>query len=105
MNFKPEGYWYNERLNPDYPMPKPNQLTNEQAVEIYDLIIEKQNECEKVKYRGLSRSRITGEILGCAEFRHLDGWLWPCDFPTHYVRDHKVKPSDEFLNWLGYKNN
>jgi hypothetical protein len=32
----------------------------------------------------------------------LDGWKWPEDFAKHYVLDHKVKPTDEFLIFIGY---
>lgn len=82
-------------------MPTPNQLSNQEANEIYDLIVEKQKIANEVRYRGFSNSRITGEMLGCAEF-HLDDWKWPADFAPHYVLEHKVRPTNEFLDFIGY---
>jgi hypothetical protein len=32
----------------------------------------------------------------------LEGWIWPGDFVEHYVLTHKVRPTDEFLKWIGY---
>ena len=102
MEDKIEGYWYSKYSN-QYPMPIPNILTDIQANEIYNLILEKQNESFVIRYRGRSRSRITEQILGCVEYVHSSGWIWPGDFAEHYVLNHKVKPTDEFLNFLNYK--
>lgn len=84
-------------------MPIPNQLTDEEATQIYDAICETQKLANEVRYRGLSTSRITGEMLGCAEY-HLFDWKWPADFAPHYVLKHKVRPTDEFLKFIGYDN-
>jgi len=97
-----EGYWYN-KYSPEYPMPIPNQLTDLEASQIYDLIVEKQKTANEVRYRGFSQSRITGETLGCAEYQTTD-WTWPADFAPHYVLKHKVRPTDEFLKFIGYVN-
>lgn len=32
-------------------------------------------------------------------------WKWPGDFAEHYVLKHKVKPTDEFLEFIGYIKN
>lgn len=98
---KIEGYWYSENC-PQYPMPIKDELTPRQAYDIYTLILVKQSESKIVVYRGLSRSRITGQLLGGIEYEHPSGWVWPGDFAKHYVFDHGVKPTDEFLNFLNY---
>lgn len=95
-----EGYWYS-KYSPEYPMPIPNQLTDAEANQIYDVICETQKLANEVRYRGFSTSRITGEMLGCAEY-HLFDWQWPADFAPHYVLKHKVRPTDEFLKFIGY---
>ena len=101
-----EGYWhssYFENRGYNYPKPKPNVLTEEQATIIHKLILEKQKNANKVLYRGMSHSRIEkGVSLGNAEYQ-TDLWKWPGDFADHYVLKHKVKPSDEFLDYIGYK--
>ena len=67
--------------------------------EIYNLIKLKEAAAEEYGYRGSSCSRITGETLGSREYK-TDEWLWPCDFAKHYVLDHKVRPTDEFLDYI-----
>ena len=105
-NKRIEGYWYsNDEYNKDYPVPKPNVLTDAEAQKIYELIKEKQKNLRKLAYKGWSTSRITGEKLGSTEyFDQVNNWTWPCDFAKHYVLDHKVKPTDDFLKYIGYEN-
>lgn len=95
-----EGYWYSEHHS-EYPMPIANSLTQEQAEEIYGLILEKEKTARVALYRGFSVSRITGERLGCREYQ-TDEWLWPGDFAKHYILEHKVKPTEKFLQYIGY---
>lgn len=101
---KIEGYWYSEHT-PEYPMPVPNVLSEEEAQKIYNLITDiESDDCDDVqitRYRGWSTSRITKEHLGSTEFS-TNEWRWPCDFAPHYVLKHRVKPSDEFLTYIGY---
>jgi hypothetical protein len=103
---KIEGYWNSRYLKDkgyDYPKPIPNILTEDQANIIHNLILEKQKKANKVLYRGMSHSRIeNGLMLGNAEYQ-TDAWKWPGDFAEHYVLKHKVKPSNEFLEYIGYK--
>jgi hypothetical protein len=99
-NKKIEGYWYSE-YEPNYPMPKPNVLSDDEAKEIYEFIKKKEEGARINRYKGWSTSRITGEHLGSTEFE-TDEWIWPVDFAPHYVMKHKVKPTDEFLKYIGY---
>jgi hypothetical protein len=97
------GFIYRREITSktNYPTPIPNVLTEEEAQTIYNLIREKENEANCYGYKGLSASRITEEILGNKEYE-LDEWIWPGDFAEHYIRTHKVRPTDEFLKWIGY---
>ena len=102
---KKEGYWNDAKNNyPEYPMPEPNVLTENEAQEIFDLISQKEAVAQKLLARGLSHSRIDGSVLGCAEY-HLGDWGWPGDFAPHYVLKHKCKPSNGFLQFIGYFDN
>ena len=88
----------------EYPTPIPNILTEKEAEDIYILIRKKEHTAECVSYRGWTKSRITGENMGSREYE-TDEWIWPEDFAPHYVLKHKVKPTDEFLKYIGYEQN
>ena len=104
---KAEGYWYSEYYEKYkgivYPMPEPNVLTEDEAKEIHSLIKAKEETAEEHRYRGCSVSRVTEEGLGNAEFE-TDNWYWPGDFADHYVLEHKVKPTNDFLKYIGYES-
>jgi len=101
-NKKIEGYWYSDdEYNKDYPKPIPNVLTEDEAKEIYQLIRKKQKDAHQNSYKGFSYSRISGERLGSREYEK-DNWIWPVDFSSHYVLKHKVRPSEEFLEYIGF---
>lgn len=100
MKEKIEGYWWS-KTEPQYPMPEADILTQEEAEEISRLIEIKEQEAEVLRYKGMTTSRITGERMGSTEFI-LDDWVWPVDFRPHYVLEHKVKPTDDFLRFIGY---
>jgi hypothetical protein len=100
---KIEGYWYS-KYETKYPKPIPNILSQEDANSIYKLIKNKERSASNTKYRGYSISRIDDKtIVGSSEYS-LNNWRWPAGFAEHYVRDNRVKPTDEFLNFIGYKN-
>jgi len=98
---KIEGYWYS-KYSPQYPMPIKNVLTQDQSNTIYKLIKKRERSANKILYRGFSHSRIDDSRLGCAEYE-TDTWRWPGDFAGHYVLKYGVRPSDEFLKYIGYK--
>jgi hypothetical protein len=85
----------------NYTTPITNVLSETEEKEIYRLITEKENTANCYGYMGTSKSRITEESLGNNEYE-LDGWIWPGDFAEHYILTHKVRPTDEFLKWIGY---
>jgi hypothetical protein len=106
MTQKIEGYWFEEPYShlskpSPYPMPVPNAISQEIADEIYECIVRKEATAKKELYRGWTCSRITGENLGNAEYQ-TDEWIWPGDFAKHYVKNHRVKPTDDFLLYIGY---
>lgn len=114
---KIEGYWKSE-YSPQYPMPIPNQLTVTEAKKIYSLIKKIEDKCKSnsewcnnpdwdnskyivQSYRGFSQSRITGERLGRSEYETPE-YRFPEDFGSHYVLKHRVKPSHDFLKYIGF---
>lgn len=108
---KVEGYWRkteqvsNNLLFPEdeYPFPIKDVLSIEEANKIYSLIRQKERGARKVAYKGCSWSRITNEQLGCEEYETKE-YIWPGDFAEHYVLKHRVRPSNDFLKFIGYKN-
>lgn len=46
----------------------------------------------------MSLCRICGRLNGCSEFT-LGEWQWPSGL-RHYVEQHNVKPSDEFIEFI-----
>lgn len=97
-----EGFWYSKQ-EPQYPKPVPGQLDNSQAIKIFDLIKRKEKMAVRTKQKGFSVSRIDGKTnVGSSTFTH-GKWMWPEGFAEHYVLVHKVKPSKEFLQYIGYK--
>ena len=88
----------------EYPIPVPNVVSPIEANEIYELIRLKEKTAKEIGYKGSSESRITGERLGSHEYQ-TDEWIWPEDFAPHYVLVHGVKPTDEFLEYIGYRSN
>jgi len=110
INVKREGFWFSER-EPQYLMPIPNVLTEQEAFDIYTLIKIIEDKCEQdvgcyrvTTYRGSTVSRITGQRLGATEYV-TSSFIFPGDFGRHYVLEHKVKPSDDFLEYIGYLKN
>ena len=97
---KIEGYWYS-KLQPQFQMPTPNVLNENEANEIYNLIKIKEKECEIVYTRGSSQSRLDDSIVGTNEYYH-EKWMWPEGFAEHYVLKYKVRPSEEFLKFIGW---
>jgi hypothetical protein len=95
-----EGYWYS-KYSPQYLMPQPNQLNETEAEEIYKLIKYKEVEAKRLTTRGVSYSRIDDTCVGNGEYHHTD-WLWPESLAPHYVFKYKVKPSDDFLKFIGW---
>lgn len=47
-------------------------------------------------------SRIDGTRVGSAEFQNED-WWWPDGFASHYVKKYRVKPSNQFLEYIEYE--
>lgn len=100
---KIEGYWYS-RSESEYPMPIANVLTEDQAKAIYALIKRKEGSARVLHYKGMSFSRIEPTVVvGTKEFV-TDAWRWPEGFAEHYVLKHKVKPTAEFLAYIGYQS-
>ena len=103
-NDKIEGYW-SLKGNPAldiYPTPVPNVLTQDEANAVFKLIKRKEAGASVTRYRGMSMSRIDKKtVVGSMEYSRA-GWRWPQGFAEHYVRDHRVKPTDAFLKFIGY---
>lgn len=101
-NKKIEGYWYHPIHSPEYLMPVKNALTQNEADEIYKLIKKKELTAQKIAYRGSALSRFDESVRVGSEEYETEEWAWPAGFAEHYVKLYRVKPSDEFLKYIGY---
>ena len=98
-----EGFWYSKR-EPHFPMPTPYILTEAEAKKIFDLIKLKEQSAFLCLYRGMSPSRIKdGEYVGNGTYE-TEEWHWPQGFAEHYVLKYRVRPTEEFLEFIGYSD-
>lgn len=52
-----------------------------------------------IGYKGIARSRLTGEGVGGGEFK-WHGIKWPQGYAEHYIRDHNVMPSKRLFEHI-----
>ena len=79
----------------------PNELTQEEADKI-SLLIEEVEKDASIEIREKNfKSSITGENLGNEEC-YTQEWVWPKMFREHYVKKHRVRPSEKYLKYIGY---
>jgi hypothetical protein len=98
---KKEGAWHYKK-DAEYPVPPPYQLKTKEAEEIYILIKIKEAEAKETIARGLDYSVIDDTCIGgIRAFYHIN-WVWPGNYAEHYVFKYKVKPSDDFLKFIGW---
>ncbi len=93
---KLEGFWFSKQ-EPGLPkpIPKPGWSKKKQFLDALDLL---ESKTEAIAYRGFSTCRLCGIPNGCQEFER-QGWKWPNGY-LHYVRDHDVRPSKEFQEFV-----
>lgn len=96
-----EGYWYSS-AEPYWPKPVVNSLNDHQAETVFDLIRQKEKTAYYAEYTDHAVSRIEkGVEVGNGEYV-TDEWRWPNSLAEHYVKKHRVRPSEEFLSYIGY---
>lgn len=91
-----EGFWRSS-MEPDLPMPVTDVAWPERDAFLVRFA-KVEGMARKLAYRGMSRCRVCGKPNGCQTLS-LHGWEWPSGF-LHYVRDHGVKPSDDFIAFV-----
>jgi hypothetical protein len=101
---KIEGYWAKTaKEKSEYPFPIANILSEEERKFWLLLLQKKQKYARKTQYRGISKSRLTKEMVGSAEYQS-GNWIWP-EGLSHYV-EHGVDLTAEFKSFLlGNKKN
>lgn len=95
---KVEGYWKSQ-FEPNLPIPKENTFSPPLAAlfahklqRLQDVI------CDELIAKGCSHCRICNCVNGNKEYL-TKKWTWP-EGLIHYVKDHYVKPSQEFINYI-----
>jgi len=98
---KQEGFW-GSKHEPHFPMPEQNEKPWDGQIQFIDMLQKVQSISEIVRYRGMSACRVCGKLNGCAT-HIVDNWEWPSGF-MHYIEDHNVKPTDEFIKFIQEKS-
>lgn len=97
-----EGYWRslypNDRTTQDYPVPVAHEEPFPEKVAFLKVLAEKEAKAREVHYRGWSTCRVCNQYNGSTEFEY-NGWRWPQGY-RHYVEDHNVAPSKDFMKFI-----
>lgn len=88
------GYWWSKD-EPDLPHPKDFvDLSWDKAER--DAVVHYVTSCNVVnRYRGMSFCRMCGRINGSTDLAD-EKYIFPSGF-AHYIREHGVRPPDEFI--------
>lgn len=100
MKNKREGFW-KDANDPALPLPLPNMWSKPESYFFLNKLKMVEKSAVVRRYKGFSACRICGCKNGSEEFI-IDEWIWPSGF-SHYVLDHQVKPSAEFINFIQNK--
>lgn len=114
-----EGFWHNKiEINDGLPIPVANEkpwksqdlflkaltLIESELLRVHAINIDNYNnhrpliEENVISYRGFSFCRIC-EKTNCSREFLIDDWRWPEGF-RHYIEQHSVKPSGEFISFI-----
>ncbi len=94
---KYEGYWYSTQ-EPNFPKPIHKNSPFEGKDEIVKKLISVQNKLYSRHYKGFSKCRCCGAIIGSGEYSHK-GWICPECF-LHYIIEHNIEPTEEFKKYI-----
>jgi len=95
---KLEGFWrarFDEES--ELPWPVPVEVWADRVAFLQSLIF-KEAIADRIAYRGYSLCRMCGRRNG-SESLQLAEWEWPAGF-RHYVEEHFVRPSEEFVMFI-----
>lgn len=94
------GYWTTSRVNDPFPLPWPGDFVDpdwdSQEAEAVAQYLDSQPDVQH--WRGISFCRLDCGYTAMGSTDKSDGiYTWPAGF-SHYIRDHKVKPPQEFID-------
>jgi hypothetical protein len=92
-----EGFWYSKD-EPHYPHPKPRDKPWKGRAEFLKNLDKVESKAHSVSFKGSSLCRCCGQRNGSSTFT-TKRWEWP-EGLRHYVKDHNVKPSEDFLAYI-----
>lgn len=98
---KKEGFWYSKH-EPN--LPRPEQIWSDKKALHKFLVLLKHTEKKATRkcQKGASKCRICGKNNGSCTFFYKN-WTWP-DGLIHYVANHNIKPSREFIQFIMVQN-
>jgi hypothetical protein len=98
-----EGFW-RTRIDDESELPWPAQVEHWPARAAFLASLSSiEAVAERIAYRGYSKCRVCGCQNGHASFR-LGQWEWPAGF-RHYVEEHQIQPSREFMTFVMGRTN
>ncbi len=98
-----EGYWRQTlKEKSDLPFPQTQEQPWEGQFEFLADLKSKEKIAKEECYNGPSNCRICHKTNGSTEF-NLGDWSWP-EGLRHYIEDHNVKPSDDFIAFIMENN-
>jgi hypothetical protein len=93
-----EGFW-RTRIDEESELPWPAQAEHWPARAAFLASLSSiEAIAERIAYRGYSKCRVCGCQNGYESLR-LGQWEWPAGF-RHYVEEHQVRPSGEFVTFI-----
>ena len=81
-----------------FPCPVANDLPWKGQAQFVSKLRQVETVARDVAYRGWSGCRICGKTNGSHEYSY-NGWEWPQGL-MHYIVDHNVVPSEEFIKMI-----
>jgi hypothetical protein len=105
---KSEGFWRLSEsiesgiLHADLPFPIAQKQSWENRDIFLSKLVHKESIAKKIAYRGYSSCRLCNKRNGYLEYEY-GGWRWP-EGLSHYVEEHNVKPSDDFIAFITTDN-
>lgn len=92
-----EGFWFNED-HPGLPHPQARDKAWKGKREFLAALSSVESSAHPKHYKGWSTCRLCGCRNGSVEYE-LGNWRWPVGY-AHYVKEHNVRPSLAFQEFV-----
>ena len=100
-NYRQIGFWFGHgKENNKFPTPRASTYRgwSEGKRQYLTRLAKVEEKASTSRFKGSSTCRICGKRNGSSTF-YYKGWCWPSGF-SHYIEEHNIKPSEDFLLFL-----